>query len=740
MKAYRILIKGVVQSVGFRPAMHRAFRDFSGWVRNTPDGVEIYLEAPLTADKIRTIIEESSPPNSVVESLHIKGFNIKRRAFNGFHIRETERKSVAGALIPPDLGICDQCAKELLDKNNRRFLHPFINCTNCGPRFSIITAVPYDRKNTTMKRFAMCDACRREFEDPSDRRFHAQPICCNDCGPSYLLLRENEVIDKGENAVRQAAELLKKGHVGLIKGIGGYHLVCNAFSFKATEKVKRIKNRYEKPFAVIAKSIGVLERYCYVSKQEQDELIKQTKPIVLLRIKDEAVLGNVRFESPFLGVMLPYAPIHLLLFHFSGLEFLVATSANFTEKPLIYNDDEAFSFEGVDFVLANDRRIVRPLEDSIVQYVDKNRLIYRYARGFAPGVYLRRTKPNILALGADMKNNIALAFGDRVILSQYDGDLAEYENYLRFEEKVNDFMNFFNFKPDVVVCDRHPEYLSSNYARDHFKRVVEVQHHMAHFYSVLFEHRIKGEAIGVIMDGTGFGEDGNIWGGEFFIRDKSGIRRVGHIAYMPFAFADMAIREPYRLAIVWLKSLGIKEHPLFYEYAEIARVAQNVRGLQTSSAGRLFDVASVLLNITRVSKYEAQAAVNLMYRAVRSDSKGVFDYKLNGFDVDFGPVIEALACLYESPDKDSHARVFHNTFVDALVKNTLNISQETGIKTVVLSGGVFQNMLIFGGVLRALTRRGLNVYFNSDTPINDGGIALGQILLSGDQFGCGNPD
>ncbi len=735
-KAYFIKITGVVQSVGFRPFIYRMFDRYKGWVKNNSNGVEIYLETDLAKDEIKSVILNNAPVNSKIESITITEYKIKKYVFDRFYIKKSDDSKVGVALVPPDLGICDKCAKELFDKNNRRYLNPFINCTDCGVRFSIIEDSPYDRAKTTMKHFKMCEMCKNEYEDSESRRFHAQPISCNSCGPRYFLIKDGKV-EKSDNVIKQASVMLKNGKVGLIKGVGGYHLICDALNDSAVLKIKEIKNRYEKPFAVIAKNLEVLRKYCFISDNEESILLSQIKPIVLLKPKNRNFLSETRNDSVYLGAMLPYAPVHLLLFYFSDLEFLVATSANYTEKPLIYKDIEAINFKEADFVLTNNRKILRPIEDSIVCINGKDMLIYRYARGFAPGVFLRKTSRNILALGGDLKNNIAVSFDKKVVLSQYTGDLSEYDNYLRFKDKVEDFLNFFKVKPNIVVCDKHPNYISVDYAKENFESIVYVQHHKAHFASVLFEHNLtKGAQIGVVMDGTGFGDDANIWGGEFFIKENKTVERVGHIKYMPFAFGDLSIKEPFRLAILWLLSLGVKNHPLFDKYGDVVKVLRNSSFVYTSSAGRLFDVASVLLGIRERSSYEAQAAISLTYRATGINTNKRFDYGLCGFDIDFTGTIEELAGFMDMNEKNQalYASAFHNTFIDAVVANVINISKRTKIKQVAIGGGVFQNNVVFKGVVKGIREYGLDVFYNTASPINDGGLALGQIFIADKEY------
>ncbi len=732
MKAYLINITGVVQSVGFRPTIFRLFEHETGWVKNTKNGVRVYLETELDEKQVIKLILSKKPENAKIHSIETVQIDIKKRVYKSFFIKQSKDKT-GEVSIPPDLGVCDECAKELFDEKNRRYLHPFINCTNCGPRYSIISGSPYDREKTTMKHFPMCGECKAEFENPETRRFHAQPICCNDCGPDYFLVENRKPLYKNQEAIKVLARYLESGGVALVKGIGGYHLVCDAKNEEAVEKILKLKHRTNKPFATIAKSLETVENYCYLNEREKELLTGQIKPIIFLKPKNREFLKSVRMDSPYIGVMLPYAPLHLLIFHFSNLEFIVATSANETEKPLIYRDQDAIQFQGVEKVLTNNRRILRPLEDSIVQVVNSKQLTIRYARGFAPGVFLKKTQKKILALGADMKNNIAIALKNRVILSQFTGDLSEFENLKRFEEKVEDTLRFFNFEPELVVCDKHPEYFSTEFGEKQFGNILKkVQHHKAHFVSVLFEQNIDGEAIGVILDGTGYGDDGNIWGGEFFLKIGKTIERIGHIEYLPFGFGDLGVKEPYRLACLWLYEImgeNAFNHSLFEKYPLMKKAVKIKSNLKTSSAGRLFDVVSALLNVKTVSTFEAEAAISLTNEAFKSNTEDRFDYSTNGYNIDFKPALEQIAFLKDT-DKTKHAKMFHNTFIDAIAKNTLRVLKDTGVKTAVLSGGVFQNEIVLSRVENILESKGLSVFRNEKAPINDGGVALGQIYLA----------
>jgi len=729
MLAIKVKIYGIVQGVGFRPAMYNTFKSCTGWVRNSSCCVELYIESAKPIN-IQKIIIKNKPQNAFIKSIDYSVHKIKKCAYKSFVIKYSQEDKQKNINITPDWGICENCQKELFDSTNRRYLHPLITCTDCGPRFSIAKDGLFDRLNTTMGVFKMCDACYKEYTDSNQRRFHAQTISCKECGPSYFYVKNKQVKFKDIEAIKEASADLAHSKVGLLKGIGGYHLVCNGLDKLAVEKIKHIKHREEKPFAVIVKDIETAKKYAYLQKSEINMLESQIKPIVLVKSKND-YLKLINLESPFVGMMLPYTPIHLLLFYFSHLECLVSTSANLSEFPLIYKDNDAVNFSGVDFVLLHNRKILRPIEDSIVHFSKNKQLIYRYARGFAPSpFYLKGIKPNILALGADMKNNIAITLKDTIILSQYTPDLSNYSNYEQFTKKVDDFLLFFDIKKvDLAVCDKHPNYLSSSYARQTFSNSTEVQHHKAHFASVLIENNYYGDCIGVVLDGTGFGDDGNIWGGEFFVKEKKLIKRIGYIKYFPIFFGEKAIKEPYRIAASYMyeitKDIEYVKF-LFPEYKDIVALIPKLKPVLTSSAGRLFDAVSALLNIKHKNTFEAQSAMLLEYEAKKHTSAKILDYEVNNFIVDFSETLKTIA---QRRDLLS-AKLFHNTFSQAVFENILSISKLTGISTVALSGGVFQNSLVFSGLYKTLTKAGLKVMFNSRFPINDGSIAVGQIYLA----------
>jgi len=735
MFAYKVKIYGIVQGVGFRPTLSRLFKHYRGWVRNSSCCVEIYLETTTKID-INDLILKNKPKNAIIENIYIDCYKIKKFGYKKFIIKYSLEEDTKNITVGPDLGICKNCEKELFDSSNRRFLHPLITCTDCGPRFSIAKDGLFDRKNTTLSNFKMCNDCKVEYSDIVDRRYHAQTISCLNCGPQYFYIKNAHVLSKNIEAIKWAAKDLINGQVGLIKGIGGYHLVCDAQNPLAIENLKKIKHREQKPFAIIAKNIETVKKYCHLSSKELSILTSQKRPILLL--KSKAPFENICFSSPYLGVMLPYAPVYMLLFYFSNLELIISTSANLTEFPLIYKEKDAISFKEVDFLLANNRKIVRPIEDSIVQVVANKQLIYRYARGFAPIPFYTNTKPNILAVGSDLKNNIAITKHNKLILSQFTQDLSNCDNYEIFKQKVNDYLKFFDIKNvDLAVCDLHPNYFSSDFVRCNFNNFKEFQHHLAHFASVLLEHNIDKDCLGIILDGTGYGSDGNIWGGEFFVKIDNTFKRVGHIKYLPLKFGDKAIKEPYRIAASYLYEITkdiefIKN--IFGQYSEVVSIIPKLKNfVYTSSAGRLFDAVSAILNIRCINTYEAQSAIELQYESFKYPTRKILEYEIKNNIIDFSQTLLHIA--KNNFDKKLSA-VFINTFIDAISKNAINIALNYQIKNIALSGGVFQNEIVLKKIFKNLSNHGFNVFFNSSFPINDGNIAVGQVYLANKEVLC----
>ncbi|MRR09148.1 carbamoyltransferase HypF [bacterium] len=748
-----IHINGVVQGVGFRPYIYRLARRhlLAGWVLNSGAGVEVAAEGDAAAvAAFLDAIPRELPPQAVIDLLAVA--ETAPSGLNGFAIRESDARPGV-TLISPDIAVCEDCLRELADGGDRRGGYPFINCTNCGPRYSIIDGTPYDRPSTSMRAFAMCPACRREYDDPADRRFHAQPIACPDCGPA-VALRDGDgaVLATGSEAITRCARALRDGSIVAVKGIGGHHPGCDAEDERATAALRGRQRRPDKPLAVMCPDLGAARRLCEVTEAEAALLASPQAPIVLLRSR--GVLPDlVAPQNRYLGVMLPYAPLHHLLFRElraadPGCPALVMTSANPQDLPVIADDGEALAaLHGVaDRFLTHDRGISNRCDDSIAivpQDVGGGGAapvqIVRHARGYAPNpVALPAALPPALATGGEMKNCFALAQGDRAFVSQHIGELTSLETLAFFEEMVGKYRRWFGIDPQVIVHDRHPDYLATRWARRQGIPARAVQHHRAHVLSVLADNRWTGPVIGVAFDGTGYGDDGAVWGGEFFVSDaggECGLSRAGHLEYLPLPGGEAAIRRPYRIAAAYCQRLlGEAPGDLFApgQRAELGLIAAQVGAganvAMTSSLGRLCDAVSALLGIRGTISFEAQAAIALE-QASDPDERGRYGYAIAGGVVSLGPMWSQLVADRRSGVAPAVcAARFHNTIIDFAAVMCDNIKLRTGIATAALSGGVFQNRLLLERLAARLSAAGFRVLVNRQVPANDGGIALGQLM------------
>jgi hydrogenase maturation protein HypF len=639
--------------------------------------------------------------------------------------------------MPPDLSVCEECRKELFNTGNRRYLYPFINCTNCGPRFTIIHELPYDREKTSMSKFKLCSECQKEYIDPADRRFDAQPNACLKCGPKVKLINEDgEKIS--DNPIEEAVRLIKKGAIIAVKGLGGYHLCCEASNNKAVSLLRERKNRP-------AKSLSVM----FISR-----------PIVVLSVHDRHNLSSlISPDTNDIGAFLPYTPLHYLLL--SEVSPLIMTSGNLSEEP-IAKDEKELNFilkKIADYALIHNRDIIRRCDDSVIKVVKNRTLFFRRSRGFVPEpINISFEGPPILACGAELKNTFCLTRGNKVFMSQHIGDLSDYPSYDFFCEAINDLKHLLKIEPEIIACDMHPDYLSTRYAlnpalpkskdagrKGGVKKKIPVQHHHAHIASCMAEHQISEPVIGVALDGTGFGPDGTIWGGEFLIADLKQYRRAGYFKKYPMPGGDKAILNPIRMALSYLftemgddhkktcKSLltGLSDN----EYSVLTRmIKKGINSPMTSSAGRLFDAVAALLGISKTISYEGQAAIRLQTLArpgINSCYKFDIIEKRDMFTLSFGPMIcEIISDINSGVDKEDISAMFHNTVSQAIVKMCSLIKSKENIKKVVLSGGVFQNDLLVSLVTDALNNNGFEVYNHNIVPPNDGGIALGQAVVA----------
>ena len=756
MKAARIKVNGVVQGVGFRPFVYRIAYEHgvTGWVRNTSGNVEIVVEGEGRAvDKFVAALKAEAPPLARID--HIDVAACSPQGYGKFEIRESVSAEGEYQLVSPDIATCDDCRREIFDTKDRRYRYPFTNCTNCGPRFTIIDDIPYDRANTTMREFRMCKLCQREYDDPLNRRFHAQPNACPVCGPRLSLVDSGGKPVACDDAIAASAELLHSGKILALRGLGGFQLACDATNAKAVNLLRKRKRRPSKPFAVMFPSVEGIEKHCLVSKKEKKLLLSSEAPIVLLRWKyDESSVTSVVAERlNYLGAMLPYTPLHHLLMRDVGIP-LVMTSGNLSEEPIAKDDDEALSrLSGIaDYFLLHDRDIYARYDDSVC-IVERGPQTVRRARGYAPyPIKLGFDAMQILACGAELKNTFCLTRGRHAFISQHIGDMENAETLEHFENTVKLYKKLFRIEPEAIAHDMHPDYLATKYAHRVAEssglRLVPVQHHHAHIVSCMTDNGVERPVIGVALDGTGYGTDGAIWGGEFLVAEPGRFSRVGHFEYVPLLGGEAAIKKPYRMALSYIYSLLGVDTPLDglplskLGSSELGLLKQQLkRGLNcppTSSAGRLFDAVSVITGVCAEISYEAQAAIELEMVAEgerRSRSAKLYPFEIverNGLRVvKLSKMIAAIIGDVRSSVPASRVSLkYHRTVAQMVREMCLSISEDTGIKVVALSGGVFQNRLLTRLVVEALEADGFKVLTHRDVPCNDGGISLGQAVIA----------
>jgi hydrogenase maturation protein HypF len=749
-----IRVEGIVQGVGFRPFVYSLATGLGlgGLVGNDVDGVFAEVEGPADAvQEFLFLLERDAPPLARIERVSMTP--LPTAGGTAFTIVASTAAGPRRALVSADTATCPDCLTELADPADRRFRYPFINCTNCGPRFTIVTGVPYDRPLTTMAGFPMCAACRREYDDPADRRFHAQPVCCPACGPRLRLtgadgtdLAAGAVGASGADSIAAAAARLRDGQVLAVKGLGGYHLAADATSEAAAGTLRRRKHREDKPFAVMAADLAAARRLAEVGPAEAELLASARRPIVLLdRRPDSGVAVAVAPGSRQLGVMLPYTPLHHLLLAETGGP-IVLTSGNVSDEPIAYRDDDAQArLRGLaDAFLLHDRAIHTRTDDSVVRTFRGRPAVLRRSRGYVPEPV--RVEPGfrrpVLACGAELKNTFCLGAGPRAFLSHHIGDLENYETLRSFTEGIEHFQRLFGITPEVVAHDLHPDYLSTSYARGlDGVELAGVQHHHAHIAACLADNGAAGPVIGVAFDGTGYGPDGTIWGGEFLIADLASYRRAGHLIPVPLPGGAAAIRHPWRMAAAYLAAAGeldgpppavARRHERDWD-AVVQLARQGVNSPLTSSAGRLFDAVAALLGVRDQVSYEGQAAIELeqladpgehgAYRA--SVTRGA-PLQVAGVDL----VRAAAADLAAGVRPPAIAARFHHGVAAAIEESCVALRAACGLSAVALSGGVFQNQLLLHEVTGRLDHRGFTVLTHAQVPCNDGGISLGQAVIA----------
>lgn len=770
----RISIRGVVQGVGFRPFIYGLASRYNlkGWIFNSSEAVKIEVEGSSKAIELfQKTIQSETPPLAHIENITISYHQAVGHRI--FEIRHSIAEEGKYQLISPDIATCQKCLSELLDPQDRRYRYPFTNCTNCGPRFTIIDGIPYDRAKTTMRQFQMCPQCQAEYDNPLDRRFHAQPNACPNCGPGVELVNASGDIVSCSDPIFHASQLLKRGKIIAVKGLGGFLLACDANNAAVIATLRQRKHRPFKPFAIMVRDLNKAREHCNISDEEEQLLSSAQSPIVLISWKESSPIAReVAPRQKYLGIMLPYTPLHHLLIRDTGFP-IVMTSGNLSEEPIAKDNDEALRrLSGIaDYFLLHNRDIYSRYDDSVAVIERETIQLVRRARGYAPyPIHLGFQARQLLACGAEMKNTFCLTRDNYAFVSQHIGDMENVETLEHFTGTISLYERLFNIHPEIIAHDLHPDYLSSNYARELGAsgiKTIGVQHHHAHIVSCMADNMFDSPVIGVVMDGTGWGPDGHIWGGEFMVADYNSFNRIGHLEYLPLPGGDVATRKPYRIAVAYLlKLLGenalekaiILNQSVAYQKkggksskaaftlhvgkTEIGIIRHQIEsGLNsplTSSMGRIFDAVSALTGIRGTIDYEGQAAIEMemaAYDGKYGNNDESYPYEILE---DSNMIIVSLSKLFSAILEDmgvnnSQATIsirFHNTIARVISEACELINRRTGIRQVALSGGVFQNRLLLQKTVTMLERNNFKVLTHRQVPCNDGGISLGQAIIA----------
>jgi hydrogenase maturation protein HypF len=773
LKLASISVRGIVQGVGFRPFVYglAVTHNLKGWVYNTSEDVRIEIEGTAEAiEQFEQELETKAPPLAHIENITVE--YRPARGYKSFEIRQSQAQEGKYQLISPDVATCQPCLEELLNPEDRRYRYPFTNCTNCGPRFTIIEDMPYDRPKTTMRYFQMCPKCQAEYDNPLDRRFHAQPNACPKCGPQVQLVDSRGSLVTDSNPIAAASKLLKEGKIVAIKGLGGFLLACDATNDAVVKTLRQRKKRFSKPFAVMVATVDEAKRYCYVSSEEEKLLASPQSPIVLMRwMEGSSISQEVAPNLQFLGIMLPYTPLHHILLRDIGRP-LVMTSGNLSEEPIARDNDEALRrLSGIaDYFLVHNRDIYSRYDDSVAMVERGTVQLIRRARSYAPyPIRLPFRTRQVLGCGAEDKNTFCLTRDNYAFVSQHIGDMENMETLEHFDRTISLYKRLFHIEPEIIAYDLHPDYLATKYAQELGEsgmKLIPVQHHHAHIASCLADNGLEGPVIGVALDGTGMGADGNIWGGEFLIADYRNFNRVGHLEYLPLPGGDAAVKRPRRTAIGYILTLlgenalnaviaSQAEHSQLTSIGQVGEVEIEVIKRQierkinsplTSSMGRLFDAISALLGIRGEIDYEGQAAVELEMAAHSSVTARELDEAISGnnesypYDIveDKGIRIVRLRDLFAAVIEDLHQGIskgrisveFHNTVARMINEMCHLIADETGLSQVALSGGVFQNRLLLRRTVNLLESSGFQVFSHRQVPCNDGDVSLGQAVIA----------
>lgn len=763
----RLIIHGTVQGIGFRPLVFGLARELSlgGWTANTAQGVMVELEGPSThLSEFQERLLAELPRTGIIQSM--TSCPIPPLGEQEFFIRPGQPGGQHQSVLSPDSATCHDCLQDIHDPHSRRYRYPFTTCARCGPRYSIVRSLPYDRRNTTMAGFSLCPECRQEFHDPCNRRFHAETLSCPACGPELVLWdKEGKTVASKDEAWPCACHLLANGSIVAVKGLGGFHLWVNALNREALQRLRTRKHRPDKPFAVLFPTLQVLRTHCLPSPEEEWLLSSPAAPIVIVRTRnDSSIVSEVAPGNPYLGALLPYTPLHHLMMGNLGFP-VVATSGNRSEESLVYDEREAMGRLGdlADAFLIHNRPIVRPVDDSVVRIINGKRLMLRRARGYVPTPLALSSSPEkkypyptILAMGGHLKNTIALMHGEQIIASQHIGDLSTVEATTLFEKTMTDFLKLHDFTPHAITCDTHPDYHSTRFARTfgarHHLPVIPVQHHHAHIAACMAEHQLTGPVLGVAWDGAGYESDGTLWGGEFLLCDEHKYKRVGYLRPFPLPGGEICMREPRRVALSLLYEIfgnGLVDldlPPLQSFGPDRTRllatmIQRNLNCPMTSSIGRLFDGVSALIGLSLIATFEGQAAMALEFladSAVKDLPSFVYHLPIHPVSqssetimMDWQSMIKEI--LYDLHEEQDHARIAWK-FHQALARVIVDIAERIGCPQVVLSGGVFQNTLLLTLTDRLLTSKGFQVFIPERFGPNDGGLSIGQCLVAVHQF------
>ena len=748
----KIKVTGIVQGVGFRPFVYGLAEKYAlaGWVRNSSSGVDIVLEGPANAlEQFLSDLQTRPPALARIDSCTDETVTVS--GLSGFVIQPSLEEEGKFVPISPDMSICADCERELFDPHDRRYRYPFINCTNCGPRFSIIKDIPYDRPKTTMAGFKLCEPCQHEYENPLDRRFHAQPTACADCGPQVWLEADGHRLAEKEEAIQLARQWLREGKIVAIKGLGGYHLACDAQNETAVTELRQRKKRSDKAFALMAFSIPAIQEFCTISPADEKLLTSPQHPIVLLQKRPEShVAASVAPGQNTLGFMLPYTPLHLLMLEpETGFpSALVMTSGNLSEEPVAFVDEEALSRLNhiADSFLMNDRPIHMRVDDSVYRIVAGQPYPIRRSRGYAPqSIALLQELPQTLAVGAELKNTFCVTRENYAFLSHHIGDLENYETLLSFEQGIEHFTRLFRIQPEVVVADLHPDYLSTRYAQNYAIEkglpLIQVQHHQAHLAACLADNgwTSTDPVIGFSFDGTGLGTDGRIWGSEVLVGGYASFERRYHLAEMPLPGGDTSTHFPARIALAYLAACGLDWEPELPSQQALCSEERNVLRSQlnlkincpyTTSMGRLFDAISALIGIRQVATYEGQAAIELENLCDPQET-AAYSLETVGEAIQIAPLFEQiLADWHQGLPAATISAKFHNGLAQLVCELSQQIRSQTGLSVVAFSGGVWQNITLLNKSLNLLKQAGFRTLIHRQVPTNDGGLSLGQVMIA----------